>query len=67
VIEKNGGELLKEIENLVTVHTFIENGKWQAKDVEYVGEKWLLYWIELTHITLIKENGFFNMNKVIIS
>ena len=53
VIEKNSGKLLQEIENLVTVYTFIENGKWRAQDVEYVGERWFLYWIDLTHVTLV--------------
>lgn len=51
VIEKNGGKLLQEIKNLVTVETFIENGKWQAKDVKYAGEKWFLYWIDLTPVS----------------
>jgi predicted acetyltransferase len=53
VIERNGGKLLQEIENLIVVHTFIENGKWRAQDIEYGGEKWFLYWIDLTHITLV--------------
>ncbi len=55
VIEKNGGKLLQEVENLTVVRTFRENGKWKTQDVEYIGERWFLYWIDLTHITPVKQ------------
>lgn len=48
VIEKNGGTLLRSIENPVQARVMVtDEGALQVVDVVQMGQKWNLYWIDL--------------------
>ena len=49
IIEKNGGRLLRIIENPISGKLAEENNELVVKDVERTGERWSLYWIDLRY------------------